>query len=104
VLEHVIRFDDLEGTIRGRPRPQIPQIDEAATCDIRHDGKRGSGGIYMVWLVPGVVLYAVVGFAAMFALCLAASSAEDRGERAKWHALEHPAVTDAEQEAAHVGS
>jgi hypothetical protein len=76
-------------------------MDEAAACDIRHDGRNRRKR--MIWLLLGVILYAVVGFAAIFALCLAASSVDDRGERPKWHALKHPAVTDAEREA-HVGA
>jgi hypothetical protein len=45
----------------------------------------------MVWLIPGVVLYAVVGLVGIFAFCLSASAGDRAGERvAARHA--HPAA------------
>jgi uncharacterized membrane protein YuzA (DUF378 family) len=49
----------------------------------------------MVWLLSGVAVYAVVGLAAVFALCLAAASADEANER---QAAEHSAMAERELE------
>jgi hypothetical protein len=53
----------------------------------------------MMFLVPGVALYAVVGLAVVCALCRAAALADAEDVQMTQHALEHSAVTELEPEA-----